>query len=466
MSTFATTSETTSDRFVRAAEGFVPRRPAAARRDRSLAAVLMAGDAAAFAAAVFVAGAPAWAFLLVPFGLIALSSRGLHRPRGAGALDTFGGALTSAAAATGTLMLGAAVLCPSALPAAPLAHAFLLASVLLCAQRAVAIVRQRTEPGAPTVILGCGEAGETVLRALERTPTAGLRPVARFETDLSAASRAADARGLARLAHEAGGHEVVIVPGDASDAAVGQLARACAAEGMGVSVRTSAGDAGGALAVDQVGPLPLVRVRAVPTRDWRFAIKHALDRAFAAFALLAVAPLFAAIALAVRLSSDGPILYRQRRVGRDGREFDMLKFRSMRPAPPQPVAALRLPTGIAPGGVEGEDRRTAIGTILRRTSLDELPQLLNVLTGDMSLVGPRPERPEYVNRFVKDIDRYGDRHRIKSGMTGLAQVNGLRGKTSIADRVAYDNHYVEYWTPALDVKILLRTVTAVFRAAE
>jgi exopolysaccharide biosynthesis polyprenyl glycosylphosphotransferase len=466
MSTFATTTETTADRFVRAAEGFVPRRPAAVRRDRSLTAVLMAGDAAAFAAAVVVSGSPAWAFLLVPIGLLALTSRGLHRPRGGSALDVFGGSITSAGVATGALLLGGALLSPSSLPAGPLAHAFLLSAVLLCAQRAVAVVRRRTEPGEPTVVLGGGEAGDNVLRALQSNPGTGLRPVARFETDLSSASRTADARGLARLAREAGGREVVLVPGEASDAAVGQLARACAAEGLGVSVRTSAADAGGALAVDHVGPLSLVRVRPVTPHDWRFALKHAFDRAFAVLGLLAVAPVFAGLALAVRISSPGPIFYRQRRVGRDGREFDMLKFRSMRVAPAQPVVSLRLPAGIAPGGVEGDDRRTAIGSLLRRTSLDELPQLLNVLTGDMSLVGPRPERPEYVDRFVKDVDRYGDRHRIKSGMTGLAQVNGLRGKTSIADRVAYDNHYVEQWSPWLDAKILLRTVLAVFQPAE
>jgi lipopolysaccharide/colanic/teichoic acid biosynthesis glycosyltransferase len=258
----------------------------------------------------------------------------------------------------------------------------------------------------------------------------------------------------------------VLVAGAAADAAIGVLARACAAEGLGVCVRTAAGEAGGALAVEQVGPLPLVRVRPVEPHAWQFAVKHALDRLFAAGALLAVAPLFAGLALAVRLGSPGPVLFRQRRVGRDGREFDMLKFRSMRVAPPAPVASLRLPSGSAPGGVEGADRRTAIGTILRRTSLDELPQLVNVLRGDMSLVGPRPERPEYVDRFTRDVERYGERHRLKSGMTGLAKVNGLRGKTSIHDRVAYDNHYVEHWTPWLDVKILLRTVLAVLEPAE
>jgi lipopolysaccharide/colanic/teichoic acid biosynthesis glycosyltransferase len=145
----------------------------------------------------------------------------------------------------------------------------------------------------------------------------------------------------------------------------------------------------------------------------------------------------------------------------------MLKFRSMRPADPSEDAVAALRTGSAPGGVEGGiDRRTCVGKLMRRTSLDELPQLLNVARGDMSLVGPRPERPEFVDRFSRDIGRYAERHRLKSGMTGLAQVSGLRGKTSISERVAYDNHYVEHWSLRLDVKILLQTVRAVFQNAE
>lgn len=154
------------------------------------------------------------------------------------------------------------------------------------------------------------------------------------------------------------------------------------------------------------------------------------------------------------------MLLRQRRVGLSGREFDLLKFRSMRMrtgAPPR----FRPRPGLAPGGVEGEDRRTGFGKWLRRSSLDELPQLVNVLRGEMSLIGPRPERPAYVELFTQSVSRYDDRHRIKAGITGWAQVNGLRGPTSIADRVEYDNYYVQHVSPALDLKILLLTVAAV-----
>jgi lipopolysaccharide/colanic/teichoic acid biosynthesis glycosyltransferase len=121
---------------------------------------------------------------------------------------------------------------------------------------------------------------------------------------------------------------------------------------------------------------------------------------------------------------------------------------------------------VAPGGVEGVDRRTAVGQVIRRTALDELPQLFNVLRGEMSLVGPRPERPEFVELFRHEVARYGDRHRVRSGITGWAQVHGLRGKTSLAERVEWDNYYIAHWSLGLDLKILLLTVLALFRGAE
>jgi lipopolysaccharide/colanic/teichoic acid biosynthesis glycosyltransferase len=161
-------------------------------------------------------------------------------------------------------------------------------------------------------------------------------------------------------------------------------------------------------------------------------------------------------------------------VGRDGKPFDLYKFRSMRLAPGQEApeqdgsSSLEFLLGgdTAPGGVEGKDRRTAVGRLLRRTSLDELPQLLNVLKGEMSLIGPRPERPEFVELFENDITRYGDRHRVKSGITGWAQVHGLRGQTSLAERVEWDNYYIAHWSLGLDVKILALTLAALFHNAE
>jgi exopolysaccharide biosynthesis polyprenyl glycosylphosphotransferase len=225
---------------------------------------------------------------------------------------------------------------------------------------------------------------------------------------------------------------------------------------------------------DTVGGLPLLSFNAVDPKGLQFAIKHALDRVLALVLLVAFSPVILLAAIAVRLSSPGPAFFRQRRVGRDGKVFDFYKFRSMRVAlaPAQQdeqgssAVDFLLAGDIAPGGVEGEDRRTTVGRFLRGTSLDELPQLFNVLRGDMSLVGPRPERPEFVELFRQDIMRYGDRHRVRSGITGWAQVHGLRGQTSLAERVEWDNYYIAHWSLGLDLKILALTLVALFRNAE
>lgn len=236
--------------------------------------------------------------------------------------------------------------------------------------------------------------------------------------------------------------------------------------GIRVWVLPRVHDAVGAHAwLEHLGGLPLVVIPPLNPHSWQFAVKHAMDRVLSAIGLLLIAPIFLSLALLVRLGSSGPIFFRQKRVGRDARTFDCLKFRSMR-LPAESDAAFELSAGAAPGGVEGVDRRTWIGRIMRATSLDELPQLINVLRGDMSLVGPRPERPEFVEIFELQIRRYGERHRVKAGLTGWAQVHGLRGQTSIADRAEWDNYYIENWTLSLDVKILSLTVFAVLKRAE
>jgi lipopolysaccharide/colanic/teichoic acid biosynthesis glycosyltransferase len=194
--------------------------------------------------------------------------------------------------------------------------------------------------------------------------------------------------------------------------------------------------------------------------------KYLLGRCLAVVALAVLLPLFALLALAVLASSPGPVLFRQRRVGEGGREFTMLKFRTMWPEGALAAPLALIGAGMAPGGVEGVDRRTTVGRFLRRSSLDELPQLWNVVRGDMALVGPRPERPEYVARFSSEVPGYDARHRQRPGVTGLAQVQGSRGRTPVAERAALDNAYIEDWSLALDIRILARTAGAVLRGAE
>jgi exopolysaccharide biosynthesis polyprenyl glycosylphosphotransferase len=222
----------------------------------------------------------------------------------------------------------------------------------------------------------------------------------------------------------------------------------------------------GHIGIEYLGGIPLMTAQPTNPRSWQFAIKYAADRLVAALLLVIVSPVLLAASVAVWASMGRPIFFRQGRAGLDGRVFQILKLRSMRPPCAETDADGTLAPGMAPGGVEGIDRRTRVGAFLRRTSIDELPQLWNVLRGEMSLVGPRPERPEYVDLFGSRIERYDDRHRVKSGITGWAQVNGLRGKTSLRDRVEWDNYYIENWSLSLDFKILVMTLASLFKRAE
>jgi exopolysaccharide biosynthesis polyprenyl glycosylphosphotransferase len=201
--------------------------------------------------------------------------------------------------------------------------------------------------------------------------------------------------------------------------------------------------------LEEFGGLPVVNLQSTGVLGINAIVKRVFDLGFSALFLGALSPLLVLIALAVKLTSRGPALFRQERVGLDGHGFPMLKFRTMR------TDAEALGPQFAQAG---DPRTTAIGAFLRRTSLDELPQLLNVLSGDMSLVGPRPERPVFIETFRRQFPRYQLRHMVKSGMTGWAQIHGLRGNTSIQKRVEYDLYYIEHWSLLLDLKILARTV--------
>ncbi len=196
--------------------------------------------------------------------------------------------------------------------------------------------------------------------------------------------------------------------------------------------------------------VPILSLRQTPLYGWNAILKRGFDLGVGAACLLIALPPMIAIALLVKLTSAGPVFYRQRRMGFDGREFTMVKFRTMRSdaeAHTGPVWADRK-----------DPRRTRIGAFLRRTSLDELPNLFNVLAGHMSLVGPRPERPEFIAKFKHEIPRYMLRHKMKAGLTGYAQVKGLRGRTSLRKRIQHDLHYINNWSLGLDVRILAQTM--------
>jgi exopolysaccharide biosynthesis polyprenyl glycosylphosphotransferase len=445
---------------------------------------LLLGNAAALigasAANADESGAPlVWLFLPLVIGILA--ARRMYGSRlHVRVVDGIGQVIGATSLAAIALIAVAALLEPSEHVAPLVARAWLFGTVYLVGGRLLlAWAQRRARIGRlvakRTLIVGAGEIGARVERRLMEQPELGLLPVGYLDADPApeemVPDRAVPVLGapehLARVATATGAEHVVLGFSNAPDRLLIPLVQECEDLGLEVSLVPRLFESVNVrVGLEHIGGLPLFGLRSIDPRGWQFAAKHLFDRAAAGLLLLTLGPLLAVVALIVRVSSPGPVFFRQKRIGRDGHAFEMLKFRSMRSdeRKAQDENVLFLPTDLAPGGVEGADRRTPFGTFLRRTSIDELPQLFNVLKGDMSLVGPRPERPEFVELFGSRIYRYDDRHRVKSGITGWAQVNGLRGKTSLRDRVEWDNYYIENWSLGLDLKILLMTLAAPFSA--
>lgn len=380
---------------------------------------------------------------------------------------------------------------PDPLTLAP--RLWLFGFVYLGVARAMLVsVRQKamsTEAFAtPTLVVGAGMIGSHLVKRLLEKPKYGLRPVgfldsnplpARSPTVEASVPVLGGAEDLAAAIKTTGARHVILAFSEERDHVLVDKVRECQALGVEVSLVPRLYESiNERTTLDHVGGLPLLTLHTIDPRGWQFAVKHAIDRSVALLSLCLLAPLLIAVAVAVRLSSPGPVLFRQRRIGRDGREFTMLKFRTMRGHPSTAGEAdadwaaeiLGGEPGLPEPAADDQDRHpspvnrtTPIGRFLRTYSLDELPQLINMLRGDMSLVGPRPERVAYVRDFERLVDRYTDRHRVKSGLTGWAQVNGLRGQTSIADRVEWDNYYIQNWSLRLDLRIIIMTLNAVLR---
>ncbi|KAA0098821.1 sugar transferase [Mycolicibacterium sp. P1-18] len=350
--------------------------------------------------------------------------------------------------------------------------AILLPLVRLSRSQVYRYLRRKYRVGSPALILGSGPIAYQLVTRMRQVPEYGLHPVGLLDDfrppeaetfDLPYLGTTFDLEDVARRVRA---EDLIVAPSAVSDEQLARAAQVAQTLGIRVFVVPRLFDAVGVgTRVEHLGGIPLLVLARVDPKGWQFALKHGFDRTMAGIGLLLISPLFLTLALLVKITSPGPIFYRQPRIGRDSKVFDCLKFRSMRPLDPS-EEGFAPKAGDAPGGVEGVDRRTKIGKFMRKTSLDELPQLLNVLKGDMSLVGPRPERPAFVELFEMQVRRYGDRHRVKAGITGWAQVHGLRGQTSIADRAEFDNYYIENWSLRLDFRILVLTVLAVFRSVE
>jgi exopolysaccharide biosynthesis polyprenyl glycosylphosphotransferase len=429
-----------------------------------------------------------YSWLFVPIVVVVLATRGLYRQKlGQGFLDEFEPVETSIAVAalatmTITLMLvppfqaGAAVV-PYVRPSELILKIWVCAAILIPAVRLLRSVmnrwlRRKFHVGVPSLVVGHGPVAHQLIARMRQVPEYGLWPAGLLEDmrpnegEMFDVPYLGTTGNLESAMRAARAEELIIAPSSSPDEQLARVAEHAQQLGMRVRVVPRLMDAIGAGArIEHLGGVPLMVLNRVDPKGWQFALKHAIDRTGALVGLVLISPVFIALMIAVKLSSPGPIFFSQERIGRDGKVFGCLKFRSMRPADPA-GANFELQEGAAPGGVEGEDRRTRIGKFMRKTSLDELPQLINVLRGDMSMVGPRPERPEFVELFEMHIRRYGERHRVKAGITGWAQVHGLRGQTSIADRAEWDNYYIQNWSLLLDFKILLLTVLAVLRPTE
>jgi exopolysaccharide biosynthesis polyprenyl glycosylphosphotransferase len=474
-----------------------------------------------------------WIFVFGVLVLAMLGARGLYAQRlRSHLLDEIRSVVSATAIATMAVISIRIILADDPHTSGQTTQAWILAVLFLSFGRTVLFL-SRTRAiargeGRRTLIVGAGKVGHLVARRLTERPEFGLQPVGFLDNDpleIEGRQNMLPVLGaswdLERILEENDVEHVIFTFSTAPHAVMLGMVRRCRELGVSASLVPRLFEVSvERVTVEHLGGLPLLEMRPIDPKGWQFLVKYAIDRVVAAMAILIISPILLTLTAAVLITSGRPIFFRQRRIGLDGQEFDMLKFRTMKGSPEssghnhghwvfetlegedslladpkphgnghgngngngngqtavhangsgngQPAVATATEQQTEEVGVQaaGEDRRTPIGRILRRYSLDELPQLINVLRGDMSLIGPRPELGTFVRLFEEAVHRYGDRHRVKSGITGWAQVHGLRGNTSLADRVEWDNYYIENWSLWLDMKIAVMTVGSLLRWRE
>jgi exopolysaccharide biosynthesis polyprenyl glycosylphosphotransferase len=349
-------------------------------------------------------------------------------------------------------------------PRAMVIYAWLLTVVLVTAGRTLLVLvrnwlRRRGLWSDRLLIVGTGDVGRMILQKVRQMPRLGYEVVGFIDGDdppvqeIMGVPVLGGTDDIPELIKEYEIEEVIIGRPELAHQELLAIISRCERGQVGIKIFPDLFQIiATELSIGDLGGLPLLTVRDVALRGWKLTLKRVVDLLGSAVGLIILSPILMLVAVIIKLDSPGPAFYAQERMGLDANPFWCLKFRSMRTDAEKH----------GPGWTtEADPRVTRLGRLIRRFSIDELPQLINVFVGDMSLVGPRPERPVYVNQFRRSIPRYMDRHREKAGMTGWAQVNGLRGDTSIAERTKYDLWYIENWSLWLDFKIMLRTIFSI-----
>lgn len=351
-------------------------------------------------------------------------------------------------------------------PRLMIAYAWLLTIMLVSVGRILHariqwILQARGWGQVRVLVIGTGDVGRAVLQKIKQSPGLGYDVVGFINNSADAPRRLGgvfvlgNTKDISKVIEAHQVDEVIIAMPEASHQEILAIIANCERERVAIKVFPDVFQIMATeVSIDDLNGLPLLSVRDVALRGWRLSIKRGVDIIVSSIFLVISSPVMFFVALLIKLDSPGSVFYVQERMGLDGKPFGMVKFRSMR--------ADAESDGDAGWTTPDDNRRTQLGETIRRFSIDELPQFVNVLLGDMSLVGPRPERPVFVDQFKQSIPRYMERHREKAGLTGWAQINGLRGDTSIIERTKYDLWYIENWSILLDLKILLRTAIEIF----
>jgi exopolysaccharide biosynthesis polyprenyl glycosylphosphotransferase len=390
-----------------------------------------------------------------------LLSRLYHQKPGTSRFDKYYGIFVAVSIGTVVAMSFTSFVYKNELdyPRLMVAYSWLLTVLLVSVGRGLVdglerLYRQRTPQN--VLIVGSGDIGRMILQSIRQSSKIGYRPIGFVDDEIAGLPVWGPISNLGMVIREHDVDQVIIGLPEAAHDQLLDIISQCDSQHVTIRVFPDLFQImASPVTIDDLNGVPLLTIRDVALRGWRLTLKRGMDLLISAIGLVFISPLMMLVALLIKLDSPGPVFYAQERVGLDANPFPVIKFRSMRVDAEDKTGPV--------WATKDDPRRTRLGSLLRKYSLDEVPNLFNVLIGQMSLVGPRPERPVFVEQFKQTVPHYMDRHKEKAGMTGWAQVNGLRGDTSILERTKYDLWYIENWSLLLDIKILVLTAFRFFR---